>query len=210
MCFYINFKVRLKSERQTDRQTVVLLNNPKLVKLDITRCTSLTNNCILKLINCKNIMEVVLHACHWLHPDPLSQMLWLRGLTVQSLDLKGCLEVNDVTVSTIANCCPNLQYFTLAQLENLTDSSIIMVARCCRKLRYLNIQYCRKITHEAMKYLGEYCTDLRMLQIQQCNCITEISLARLRSLGVKTDVMIKQRPLKKSHLEFFKSLKIQK
>lgn len=85
--------------------TPVISGNPRLEKIDITNCTSLDNNIITKLVSCTSLEELNFRDCHWLHPDSLTQLLWLRGVHVTRLDVGGCWELNNTTLFTIGNSC---------------------------------------------------------------------------------------------------------
>lgn len=80
----------------TDRLLVPVVGaNHKLVSLDLTNCTSITNSSMQKVaISCPRLQEIRLRDCHWLSPDSVV-VIGMNCHQLRLVDMTGCWEVND-------------------------------------------------------------------------------------------------------------------
>ncbi|XP_013387642.1 F-box/LRR-repeat protein 15-like [Lingula anatina] len=166
----------------------VLQRNGRLLLIDISNCTRLTNESIRILaLHCPNLCRITLRECIWLSVVAVTNLvLHCRGLT--HVDLSGCWNLNDEAVVTMAMCCQQLEFLSIAKIYGVTDHAIANVASYCRRLKHLNMTGCWRVTNESVILLAEYCRDLKALQIRECRDINEQSLCKLREKNVKVDI----------------------
>ncbi|KAL6077083.1 hypothetical protein QOT17_002390 [Balamuthia mandrillaris] len=129
-------------------------------------------------------------------------------LTIESLDLSRCVNLEDSGVRSLAYSCPNLRVLNLSSCEEITDEGVIHLARCCPRLRKVDFSKCRNlgdaaiieiarcskqnlkkvglyncinITDEAVAALAQHCPRLRSLDLASCEKITDKTLLYLSS-----------------------------
>ncbi|KAJ3379998.1 hypothetical protein HDU92_006248 [Lobulomyces angularis] len=69
---------------------------------------------------------------------------------LEKLDLTGCYFINDSSVNSITDICPNLSSLNLSNCWNISDTSIKKIG-LLKRLRELDISYCNKITGHAFE-----------------------------------------------------------
>lgn len=80
----------------------VLENCSKLQKIDLTNCSSISNNCLQTIsTNCQQITSLMLRECHWVSEAGITSVL-LNCSNITQLDLTGCWQLNDDVVELIA------------------------------------------------------------------------------------------------------------
>jgi len=83
----------------------MLERNRHLVHLDLTQCTSLTNNSLQTLaVNCRKMRHLILRDCVWAS-SPAVTNIGLQCRELIYLDLSGCWNINDEAVSVISQAC---------------------------------------------------------------------------------------------------------
>nr|UUF95170.1 ubiquitin-ligase jetlag-like protein [Platynereis dumerilii] len=212
---YNNYGLKVLVTRQskgwlTDSVLVPALDVAnRLLKLDLTGCTSISNASIQKVaISCPQLEEVSLRDCHWLSKEGVI-VLAMNCHQLQRVDITACWEVDDESIIILTTFCPNLIYLSIAKIYGLTDRSILQLAKNCSKLRHLNMQGCWRVTDDAVKMLGEYCRSLKGLQVRECREVTEASLAKLRQRNIKVDIPQHPWQLSASAASYLNQLKLQ-
>ncbi|XP_046325923.1 F-box/LRR-repeat protein 15-like [Haliotis rufescens] len=166
----------------------VLLNNPYLLKVDLTNCSNLTNLCVNVLaVNCHALQLLVLRDCHWVSKEALTGLL-VNCRELEHVDLTGCWNLDDEVISQLIVYGRKIRYLSVSKIYGLTDTAISVISHNSPSLQHLNIHGCWRVTNDSIRLLGEFCMGLKALQIKDCRGINEISLARLRARGIKMDV----------------------
>lgn len=81
----------------------VLENCPKLLKIDLTNCSSISNSCLQTIsTNCSHVTSLMLRECHWVSEAGITNVL-LNCPDISHLDLTGCWQLNDDVVHLIAH-----------------------------------------------------------------------------------------------------------
>lgn len=108
---YSNYGMRVLVARQckgwlTDRVLVPALDVARrLVKVDLTGCTSISNSSIQKLaISCPQLQDLSLRECHWLSKEGL-MVLAMNCKLLAKLDLTACWEINDEAIIILTTFC---------------------------------------------------------------------------------------------------------
>ncbi|KAI3827555.1 hypothetical protein L1987_01632 [Smallanthus sonchifolius] len=71
---------------------------------------------------------------------------------------------SDLSLSLVAQRCPNLEVLSIKSCPNVTDDSMIKLASGCPKLKELDISYCYEISHESLLVLGRKSTNITVLK----------------------------------------------
>jgi len=120
---------------------------PHITELDLSYCNSLTSDTLLPVLSqFRHLLSLNLrgyqHTLHHLHHP-----------TVENLNLSWCKSVDDSTLATIAQACPNLMGLDLAWLPNITGNAIHNLAGACMSLRSLNLRGCTSVSMVTVQYL---------------------------------------------------------
>ena len=101
-----NIVLRNAKDWLTDKVLISVLNrNNKLLKLDLTNCSSVSNACLqIMSVKCPHIKDICLRECHWVSREGAT-VIAMNCANLEYLDLTGCWEVNDEAVIMIANSC---------------------------------------------------------------------------------------------------------
>ena len=131
----------------------LLKRNPRLNRLDLTACSSLTNLILFCLSEHNSALKkLVLCECRWVSSNAVVQ-LSLHCNLLQYVDLTGCWEVSDPCVGSLASCCSELKTLLLNDCYSVSDDSVRIVARSCPNLSHLGLRGCWRVSNSAV-YLG--------------------------------------------------------
>ena len=77
----------------------------RLVRLDLTNCSTVTNASIQKVaISCPELTDLSLRDCHWLSREG-AMVLAMNAKNLEKLDLTGCWELDDESLIMISSLC---------------------------------------------------------------------------------------------------------
>jgi antagonist of mitotic exit network protein 1 len=96
-----------------------------------------------------------LHVC----PELLPMDKLLCSPYLKRIALPGCSRVDDGTLFTIAQSCPNLEILDLRACELVTDRGLQAIAEGCPNLKYLNVGRVKggdKITCDGVDAIARY------------------------------------------------------
>lgn len=170
---------------------------PGLTSLDISHCTQIVDLGPLRS-QCINLTHLNLANC-LISEDRLSG-LFGSGISLKSINLKGCKQVSSKFVSRMAKyspllnkaildeCinitedglrpllanCPYLQRVAFTGVTNVTDSVILhaVQAHGLRHLKEINLSGCKQLTDAAVSSIAANCALLNDLSLSGCSQIS--------------------------------------
>ena len=126
------------------------------------------------------------------HKTNIVILTWFRSLenkfpNLLSLNLTGCINLTDASVSEVARRCSKLHTLNLRGCYNITDASVLEVARQGSNLQSLNLAGCN-ITDASVVAVARGCSNLQSLGIRTCRNITDASVSEVarRCLNLHT------------------------
>lgn len=136
-------------------ETLMNINNLKLLSVDITNCRYLAIGHLLANVNvCQQLKKLVLRDCqgdfnYWQWNDMMKQPCH----NIAELDLS---ELNDTYITerdliNISLKFPNVLRFRLENTDVVTDNVIVAIGKFCTKIEYLNINNCEKVTDRGIR-----------------------------------------------------------
>jgi len=194
----------------------LLARSPHLRSLDLSECHHLTAS-ILQTVSvvCSRLSRLILRDCHWVTRDSLQYHCTQQGRSpgqarpplpslhrvgasapappalanypLQEVDLTGCWELDDATITLLLISFPRLTCLRLGNIYSLTNLTMRAIATHATNLHTLDIRGCWRITDAGVGLVAEYCPLLASLAVTDCRDVTEASLARLRARGVEVD-----------------------
>lgn len=147
----------------TDKTMDHIINNSSdvLVNLDLTRCTTITDNGFMNFNN--NIFT-----------------------RLKRLILKDCTFLSDIVVERITLSCPNLEVLDLTFCCMLTDYSLKLLGFRCKKLIDLNLSFCGAAVSDYSLTELKPLINLNYLSIKGCVRVTregvDMLLTELKNL----------------------------
>ncbi len=86
-----------------------------------------------------------------------------------------------VDVKTLADACPNLEYFSVAEAKVIGDRGIQYLATGCPKLHSLELNVLQTITDEGLRWVAK-CTNLKLLNLHWVVNVTSAGIQELANL----------------------------
>jgi len=161
----------------------------QLKDLSLVDCNKLHDAAIKKLSFLDNLMTLDLELCSGC-TDAAIMHLAKRLPALSSLNLGGCRQVTNASISTIAEKLgKQLRRFSIAGNPNITDFDIEDLAANCCCLEALNLRACVRLTDAAMGKIGRMAAQqvqrggsaqLRELDIGGCSRTTDKGLRALQ------------------------------
>jgi len=142
--------------------------------LDLTGCFSLSHEALPHITRLwgQSLLSLNLECCNNLLQNTHLTTPNTSHLVLHSLNLSNSL-VTDQGVRYFATRSPDLTHLNLAGCPNITDLSLSVVAQFCKKLKVINISGCPKITNYSLQILAQECkSNLQEINVNECKGIT--------------------------------------
>lgn len=88
-------------------------------------------------------------------------------------------KVDKPFVTTMSECCGNIEYLNLSDCGVITDQDVTALARNCPNLRLVSIAKQTTLTDAAIVELSERCAKLMVLDVVGCTALTDRSITAL-------------------------------
>ncbi|KAH9252923.1 hypothetical protein BASA81_009079 [Batrachochytrium salamandrivorans] len=195
----------LKRLRQlTDASLVPIISNLTwLERLDLSELRNLTNQTAERLANMTHLKALFLRENHgitnqgmrgfftneaneleelslWgLHRLTLSPSSSIRFAMLRSLNLEGCIAMDDDAVEVLAEACSNglLLALSLKYCHKLSDRSVQTIARRMPNLQHLNLAYVCRMTDLGLESITALLSDLRSIDLSHCFKLSEQAIS---------------------------------
>lgn len=142
--------------------------------LDLTGCFSLSHEALPQITKLwgQSLLSLNLECCDNLLQNTHLTTPNTSHLVLRSLNLSNSL-VTDQGVRYFATRSPELTHLNLQGCPNITDLSLSVVAQFCKKLKVINISGCSKITNYSLQLLAQECKEnLQEINANECKGIT--------------------------------------
>ncbi|KYQ91592.1 hypothetical protein DLAC_07359 [Tieghemostelium lacteum] len=161
----------------TDRSILQICKSLKDVQsLCINKIKSLTEKSLGELKKFTGMKSFF--AFNTLLTDTVMSELSIKWRSIEVLNIGKCINITDISLSTVAFHSFALQKLFLQRNRNITKLSIILVSQNCPSLRVLRVDDCYNLTDEAILTLKS-CTKLEILNISGLWKISELSVLTL-------------------------------
>ena len=173
---YLTVK-KLKIENITAEQFSELINLidlPCLEGLDLSGCGDVLNDKILHKFLTRPISETTTLQVAAAEAEVVARLPKLTHV-----NLRGCIELTDVSIKAIAKYCKDLTHLDVSMCDNLTDASITAIAQNGPSLTYLDVSWCSNLTSTSIIEIAKHCTRLTYLSVDSCMNLTDASITAI-------------------------------
>ena len=164
-----------------------------LTSLSLSHCYSITNKCILPVMNaCPNLRFLDLTWCSKLSDIALSAISSGKcSTTLRELIVSDCTKVTSAGLVSLSSKCLNLERLVLNYCVKVSDSGIVALSKGCRRIACLELNNCILLTDVGISAIGFYCNKMESLKLANCVNLTDASAMalatgcpKLRRLGL--------------------------
>ncbi len=124
------------------------------------------------LQKCHNIVKLTITKLTSLNDESLIQYLNAKPNQLKYLDMSECLNITDKSLKQLANACPDLTSLVCNENPAVTDDGITAVVKGCTQLARLDVSNCPKLTNKVLIAIMRYGNNVQKLNITGCGLIT--------------------------------------
>jgi len=142
--------------------------------LDLTGCFSLSPEALPEITRLwgSSLLSLNLECCDNLLQNTHLTTPNTSHLALRSLNLSNSL-INDQGVRYFATRSPQLTHLNLQGCTNISDLSLSVVAQFCKKLKVLNVSGCPKLTNFSLQIVAQECnSNLEEINVNECKGIS--------------------------------------
>ena len=159
-------------------ELISFIDLPYLRRLDLSGCGDVLNDQILHKFLTRPISETTtLQVAESTAAAEAEVVARFPKLT--HVNLRGCIELTDVSIKAIAKYCKDLTHLDVSMCNNLTDASITAIAQNCPSFTYLDVSGCSNLTSTSIIEIAKHCTRLTYLSVDSCMNLTDASITAI-------------------------------
>ena len=149
------------------------IDRANLFQLIIYRCAS-----VLATDNKpkKGLLKTIKVGKYFDIPDKSIYTMIERQTLIDNLSLRGCTEISNACIESVASRCKGLTSLDIAHCHNIDDEVLVSIAKHCPRMLCLDLECLLLITDEGVAAIANSCTDLRSLNLTECKLITDGSI----------------------------------
>lgn len=156
-----------------------------LLSLNLECCDNLLQNTHLTTPNTSHLALLSLNLSNSSVTDQGVRYFATRSPELTHLNLQGCPNITDLSLSVVAQFCKNLKVINISGCSKITNYSLQILAQECKSnLQEININECKGISSEGgtlFNYLAFFCPNLKRLMLRDTK-VTGAELVRLCSM----------------------------
>jgi len=138
-----------------------------LKSLNLECCNSITQSIHLTAPNTSYLVLQKLSLAHSEVTDLGVRFFATRAPDLVDINLHGCPQITDSSLSVIAQFCKKVRVLNLSGCDKITNYAIQIIAQESKShLEELSLNDCRQITGGVLDYLAAYCPNLKRLSLR--------------------------------------------
>jgi len=99
-----------------------------------------------------------------------------KGASLQLLQLQGCSEVDNATLSEIAQKCNMLRKVDLQRCEKVDESGVVTLYRSCKPIERVELARCRKITPALVEFFQQNRRNTNVLTLDLSSGLSDLGI----------------------------------
>ncbi|KAL4247137.1 hypothetical protein ABKN59_001343 [Abortiporus biennis] len=132
----------------------------------------------------QNLQVVDISHCYRITDEAIAGLIW-RSHHIKSLNIAGCVNLTDVSLSKIAGLGGALHHIVLSGLTRITDRGMVTLFRSCRDIKTISISGCKSLTDLTVMEMAGL-KSLQRLDMTNLTRITDISILYLAEHDTST------------------------
>lgn len=137
------------------------------------------SSAVKDLGNLTNLEKLKLPGAEQVTPKDLKE-LFSRLHKLKVVDVSECKKgATDMSVTSLANNNPRLEYLALDECELVTGKSIKVLADKCPQLCHLSLDGCYQVNDPAMAKVASSCLNLSYVSLGLCSTIKDNTVVKL-------------------------------
>ena len=96
----------------------------------------------------------------------------MTGSFLSSLNLRGCLHIDNQVARHIAATCPQLEELNISDCRSLTPFAITSITSACPNLHHLSLSGIDRVNSQCIGMIIQHCRQLRALDLSWCHHLT--------------------------------------
>lgn len=156
----------------TDKTMNHIISNTEdiLVGLDLTRCTTITDNGFMNFSNhtFQRLKKLILRDCTFLS-DRVIEKVSMSCPSLETLDLTFCCMLTDYSLKLLSYGCPKLVDLNLSFCGAAVSDYSLNDLKSLVHLKYLSIKGCVRVTREGVDFVLTEIKNLKEFNILQCS-----------------------------------------
>jgi hypothetical protein len=181
---FVNFsrhKLACSDLSDADLQMILNSRRTQVTELNLTGCTSLTDEGLLCISKCLQELRT-LRLCLGVVRDSSMLAAVQANSRLTTIELSGCSSLSPEGVLKLSSLCTEkIVDLTLAYLPSMGDLALKRVAQGCRNLRRLSLQGCVFITDEGVQSLAMEADPAKLenLSLEGCGRVSDYGVIPL-------------------------------
>lgn len=133
----------------------------KFEVINFSACRNTSKDLLQQIcLNCSHLIKLDLSGLNDLVDDNLIELLAQSASNLKYLDIKGCTQVTDRSISQLVTKCTKIKSICLAGINALTDKCIFSIANNLQlSLNEIYLSGCTRISSAALNYLTDCCVN---------------------------------------------------
>ncbi|KAL5543067.1 hypothetical protein UlMin_010777 [Ulmus minor] len=158
-------------------------NCHNLEELGLQGCTNITDLGLSDLVSgCCGIKHLDVNKCSNIGDIGICNVSKACASSLKTLKLLDCYKIGDVSVSSLALYCKNLETLIIGGCRGISDESIKSLAIACKNsLKNLRMDWCINISDSSLSCVLTQCRNIEALDIGCCEDITDAAFEGLIS-----------------------------
>ena len=145
----------------------------RLKYLDISLCYKITDDSMASLQDIENLEGVVISGCNKVTDEGIEKLLkQSKVTTLRFVDLSWCRKLTSHCLINGVSYLENLTSIILINCENIDDDGVICISENCTKLKVFEVENCTKLTDNSLVSMSTHCSHLTILNL---DCIENIT-----------------------------------
>lgn len=152
----------------------------RLMNLDLSDCNQITDNAVLHIAEKGDRLETLKLSGKGI-TDKSVQSVAASSPHLIEIDLRGCDQITDMAVHTLAGGCKQLKKLFLANCRSLTARAFApaLLPSKLLVLQQLDLSQCTQVNDEALSFISESCPALHMLSVAGCEAISDLGITKV-------------------------------
>ncbi|RDD40315.1 F-box/LRR-repeat protein 7 [Trichoplax sp. H2] len=152
---------------------------PNVHTIHCSQCNVSDDGIISILEGCKSMISIDLSGCLNISNRTISTIASRHGDSICYLDISGCSKIDSQAAKMIAYNCKNIISLNLGQCYKLSNDDISRLAANLKHIEKIGLRGISQITDDCVSFLARNWQKLSDISLAKCSKITDIAMNEL-------------------------------